>query len=342
MHPFARPIALPEPVAEEWIAPPQVNARILPLGDDPVETSQVWPVWLMPPDAIVELGPAAVRLWPSFLREAYWREQEMVRSGGTPGTAPFDLAARNNLLRYLEQLERGSSPGQVHAVGHLGAMAASVHQWARGVMLNAWRNRYGNEPSLAQIQSAQAIALLETSYGRGWPTAEGNGANNWGAIQCSKLPTDGVCPCDGWLHKDSYPTSSGQSVEYQVCFRRYASPEAGADAVLGQMSPKARPKTWAAMQTGDAVALSSALYDERYYQGFGATREKRIEGHVKAVERSVKAIAQAMGEPIAVARGGTAYGGSGSSELGVGPKIFLLASLAAAGIVVGQAWSSRG
>jgi hypothetical protein len=223
----------------------------------------------------------------------------------------------------------------------LGAMPDSVHQWAREVMLSAWRNRYGTEPSLAQIQSAQAIALLETSYGRGWPTAEGNAANNWGAVQCPKLPQDGVCPCDGWLHKDSYPTANG-SVEYAVCFRRYPSPEAGADGVLANMSPKARPKTWAAMATGDAVALSTAMYDEKYYQGFGATREQRIEGHVKAVERSVAAIAKALNEPIAVARGGTSYGtSSGGSGVGVGPKILLVGALAAAGIVIGSAMSGK-
>lgn len=198
------------------------------------------------------------------------------------------------------------APPRAFLSGNMLGLSPETHAWARDILTQAWAQRYpdGPAPTLQALQSAQSVALLESGYGKFEPYGS-TGARNWGSVQCGKLPTDGVCPCQGILWKDTRPNSDGTSTPYEVCFRAYDSDVDGAADLLRHLGPDLRPKTFAALQTGDAEQISAAMYDERYYQGFGATREARIEGHIKAITKRAEEIAKALGEPLVVVRGGT-------------------------------------
>jgi hypothetical protein len=74
------------------------------------------------------------------------------------------------------------------------------HKSAREVIIAAFKQKMGREPSLAEAQLAQAVGAIESSYGQGWK-GTGKGSNNWGAVQ-TKGP--------GFSYQDSRPTAEGQ------------------------------------------------------------------------------------------------------------------------------------
>lgn len=189
----------------------------------------------------------------------------------------------------------------------MATITREMHQQARQAIVDAWTMLFGEPPTLQQAQGLQAMSYHETGYGYFAPFNNAGGAPtfNMGAIQCPKLPQDGVCPCQGFLHKDTRPNSDGTSTEYAVCFRSYNSMADGAVDLIKQVTPPRRPKTAAALTAGDIEAFSAAMYDEHYYEGFGSTREQRIAGHVKAMTNAVKVVATNLGEEIVFLPGGT-------------------------------------
>lgn len=184
--------------------------------------------------------------------------------------------------------------------------------WARQAVIDGWaKAKPGYQPSLAELQAVQAVSRLESGYGS-WgnhPKCGNNGvgSNNWGSTQYPKLPKDGNCPEGTFLCEDY---DAVHDHHYKVCFYKYATPADGAASVVRNMTAPQRPKTGEAIKTGDAVAISTAMYDEKYYGGFGKTREERIEGHVKALTGAAQKIAAALGEPVVIVRGGSSQGGS--------------------------------
>lgn len=219
-------------------------------------------------------------------------------------------------------------------------------QWARQAVVDGWQKAHpGDQPSLSELQAVQAVSRLESGYGS-WgnhPKCGNNGvgSNNWGSVQacvpclegekknsCCKV-RNGECP-DGTFLCGDY--DAAHNYNYAVCFYKYPTPADGAASVINHMTTH-RPKTWAAIKTGDAVAISTAMYDEHYYGGFGKTREDRIEGHVKALTGAAEKIATALGEPLVVKRGGAGGGdgllGSGSDGSSWGTVAFIGAVAAA-------------
>jgi len=183
-------------------------------------------------------------------------------------------------------------------------MQASSHQWARGVLLNAWRSVFGGEPGLPELQYAQAVAMLESSYGMGWKGA-GVGSNNWGAIQSGHPP----CGGNAFLYTDTHPNADGTSTPYSICFRRYASPEAGAADVLRVLYTNKRSVVLDAAQEGNLFNAAKAQHDTGYYEGFGATVQERVQHYADVLERNVKEIAAANNEPVAITMAGPPPGG---------------------------------
>lgn len=156
----------------------------------------------------------------------------------------------------------------------------------------AWRRVVGRDPSPTELQAASAISRHETGFSTYKPFG---GHNNYGAVQCCKPNANGECPAGSFLHKDSYPTDKGTSVSYAICFKSYPDPVTGAADFVRNITTR-RPRTMAALATGDAWQIAAAMYDERYYQGFGATREKRIEGYQKAIIANGEKNARELGE----------------------------------------------
>ena len=175
-----------------------------------------------------------------------------------------------------------------------------------------WAEVMGDDATAgpAQLQLVAAQAWLESGVadpelGSWWKgTMEGSG--NLGAIQCTK--TDAGAPhyrCAAYT--DEHPNGA----QYSTRFRFYqdapgpdgASRPAADWAMvdfLSQLSVARRPRTFAALMTGDLQAYATALHTERYYEGFGATVEARIGGYAKAIASHLSTIATVLDQEVAV------------------------------------------
>lgn len=173
-----------------------------------------------------------------------------------------------------------------------GAVSGFSHVQARALVNEAFKNVYGREATRNEAQFAQAVARIETNYGAAWKDA-GAGSNNMGAVQSGRPPCN---PATSFEYTDTHPTSAG-SVPYRICFKKYPTPAAGMEGLIAVLY-KQRPAVLAAAATGDIRAFSSAMYDTKYYEGFGATREARIANHVKAITGVLVGITKALDEPM--------------------------------------------
>ena len=167
------------------------------------------------------------------------------------------------------------------------------HSEARTLFTDAYRTKYAVTPDRRIVQPLQGVAWLETRYASGWGKA-GAGSWNFGAIQSGRTPCD---PSRSFEYTDTSPKPDGTSTPYRICFRKYASALDGAADLVRVMYQK-RPIVLAAAESGDLYAVSTALYDTVYYQGFGKTREDRIRHHHAALQSAVTRIARALQEPM--------------------------------------------
>lgn len=188
-------------------------------------------------------------------------------------------------------------------------ISADRHREARALIVAGFEALFGYTPSLAVAQIAQAQALHESSYGRGWGhgrSTAGQGSHNWGAIQggiasgtCSPNTPPPVCaPGQGFLHGDSTPTATGP-LHYQCCYRIYPDDEAGVADLLRKMFVD-RPTVLEAAERGDLAGYSAAMRDTVYYEGTGPTREDQILGHMRIMADKLDQIAGALDEPVAI------------------------------------------
>lgn len=181
------------------------------------------------------------------------------------------------------------------------------HASARRILTSAFA-QVGITPNAAALQAAQAVALGESNYGAGWK-GEGKGSNNWGAVQAGRLP----CGPDAFVYKDTHPNPDGTSTPYEICFRKYETPEAGAAHMLQILFTRKGAKDAGVLEaalSGDLKAFSQAMYNSHYYEGFGATPEARVANHHKMLRANVERIAKALNEPIAADQPRRKAGGS--------------------------------
>lgn len=154
---------------------------------------------------------------------------------------------------------------------------------AAPIMRSAWRRVLGRDASETELHGILAIARLETGYGTGWPTPEGRAAHNWGAIQTS--PNDP----QSFAATDTHPTSSGGATPYVAQFKKYATDEDGAGALVNWF--RSHAASLAALSSGVSLELSAAMHAAGYYEGRGATVAERVRNHAQAVQRNAEAIA---------------------------------------------------
>lgn len=164
------------------------------------------------------------------------------------------------------------------------------HRTARNILIQAFIDEFGRNPTLPEIQAVQAVASLESDYGQGWGE-QGAGSNNWGAIQGGRPP----CDANEFTYTDSHPDGS----RYEACFRVYGSPEEGARALIRTVF-KRNPSPLPSASRGNLSGFSTSMYESGYYEGFGATKEARIAGHEKAMNTRLERISKALNEPIAL------------------------------------------
>jgi hypothetical protein len=133
------------------------------------------------------------------------------------------------------------------------------HVGAAEVIRQAFKNIHGRWPTETERALAQAVAHLETYYGRGgqfasWPS---RGLYNWGNVEHQRNG-DGSCP-------DGYEPGQDQG---PVCFRVFPTDVEAAthylrvltDSNYGSAAIKQRNvATLAALATGDPYAVAHAM-----------------------------------------------------------------------------------
>jgi hypothetical protein len=193
------------------------------------------------------------------------------------------------------------------------AANADKHRWAAGIVNQAFQQVMGRPPTPAERQIVQAVSWGESNYGAGWGKGKstgGQGSNNWGAVQTRSKTAP------GFTHGDS--SSEGK---YQVRFKTYPSPTAGAadvvkllfkggrkqqfpDASRGQRtfggpipgSPGRGELVSLAAQQGDTMAFSRAMWYTTYFEGFKPDFTENIKAHANMIQKHVNAIATANNE----------------------------------------------
>lgn len=136
-----------------------------------------------------------------------------------------------------------------------------AHIAARPIMVQAFKDEMGRAGTIPEIQYAQSIAQLESSYGKGWE-GDMKGCHNWGAVQCPQGSSVGPgCV----MYTDSH--SSGR--RYDQTFRCYGSDLEGARDVINHVFKK-RKETAAILADpkGTIFRTSYAMRREGYYGGF--------------------------------------------------------------------------
>jgi hypothetical protein len=164
------------------------------------------------------------------------------------------------------------------------------HAEANQIVKRAFQKIAGRAASDQEAAYCQAVAWLETMYGRGgqFATLFAKGTVNWGALETAR-PSSGVCP----------PGTSLGTDQGQVCFFVYPSDDAAAEAFLTTLltanrTPGKSPVQAKMIQAmaGSPLDVASAMKDFAYY---GVTRAKnaalaetQVQGYAAAIASSLK------------------------------------------------------
>lgn len=197
----------------------------------------------------------------------------------------------------------GSSPEHPLAVKSSDAPARRVPLVAER-LTRLWKDATGEatEMPAGALELALAQAWLESGMadkvqGSWWKGAMEK-SGNLGAIQCAEGDSGGsgyTCVA----YTDKHPDKT----EYTIHFRFYDSGDSAAKDFLHHIAvPRTKylrdphaEQSFAALKRGDLLAYAKALYNQRYYEGFGATDEERIAGYARGLASHLPAVASALG-----------------------------------------------
>lgn len=133
------------------------------------------------------------------------------------------------------------------------------HAQARVLLNEAWKAIHGIYPTKNQLDAAQAIASLETVYGRAGQFAQWamEGKFNWGALQRARN-ADGTCPPGMQPGQDALNPAAINP----RCFFIYPSDFEAAKAYLRVLTvnfPVRAAAVVKAMATGDLIQVAQAM-----------------------------------------------------------------------------------
>lgn len=192
----------------------------------------------------------------------------------------------------LQPTSLSSSPPQASPVA---PAPDNVDAWARGVLLRAWESMFPGKPITdAERQTLLAIARHERAYGHAKKPAAGIGMNNWGGTQCA-----GRGPCADHCYPGGDKDAHGDS--YPACFKKYATPEAGAADMIFQVTTR-RPDVWDAMKSGNLTTVADRMSQGRTVNGkwVGVYHETPMKIYANALWANVQIIAKSLGESLSV------------------------------------------
>jgi hypothetical protein len=214
------------------------------------------------------------------------------------------------ILKFAE-LYRVAAHHSLFALGFANP-GGQIHQWAAGIVNQAFQQVMGRVPTPAERQIVMAVSDLESGYGRGWgkgKSTAGQGSHNWGAVQAHSQGTP------SFSHQDS--SAEGK---YQTRFKSYPDDVAGAADVVQLLfkgdrkqqmpDPKKRFRAMGgpiegpgrgeliemAAQQGDALAFSRAMWYTGYFEGVNEDFTKNIRDHAQGIQSRINKIATYLGE----------------------------------------------
>lgn len=159
-------------------------------------------------------------------------------------------------------------------------MAALSHGEAREILQTAWRLNHGRYPTETELLYTQAVALLETGYGRAgqFGALAARGQYNWGALERRRL-ADGTCP-EG--------TAPGSDVG-QVCFYVFDSDLHAATAFVRNLTKRHWPTVQAMQGSPEDVARAMRV-SPAYYSGYPGTEESKVNFYATAIRNAIRRI----------------------------------------------------
>lgn len=183
-----------------------------------------------------------------------------------------------------------------------------THAEARRIIEAAWTQVHGRPPSASEALYAQAIAYLETGYGRAdqFQKYAESGQYNWGNIERRRNAEDD-CP-DGWVPGvDQGP----------VCFRAFSS-DVEAAAYFIRVLTKGHWPVVQAMRGSPLDVASAMRASPAYYTGPEGSEGDKRAYYAKAITNAIHAIGEdaptgakvgfgALGLLVVLAGGWTAY-----------------------------------
>lgn len=182
------------------------------------------------------------------------------------------------------------------------------HKWARNVLIQQWTaNAHGVPLTIAALQIVQGIGLMEGGYGFATNPPGWNGSNNWGAQQVAPN-ADGTCPV-GTFPAEDFNGNTGK--KYGACIKKYATPELGAADLIREVTKT--PEEQKALASGSIDKVSRAMLHARYYttelvqkpgESAQSLEDRRVKHRSEFVERGIRTIAKALGEPVEATREG--------------------------------------
>jgi len=171
------------------------------------------------------------------------------------------------------------------------------HAEATPIVREAWVKVHKREPSTLETLYTQAIASLETGYGRigQFGNLAAQGKYNWGGLQ-KPVSTDGTCPEGFALGQD----------QGKVCFFVFPTDADAAAHMIKQLTQsKLRPNMIEAMagsaedvataMRGTDLGKDPSLNHTAWYEGIrGTTEAERIAYYATAIRNSAKSIGTAL------------------------------------------------
>lgn len=176
------------------------------------------------------------------------------------------------------------------------------HSEAREILRQAWTNLHGSTPDDQQLAYAQAVALLETGYGRigQFANMASQGIFNWGALQ-KQNPSGGACPPGTFPGGDTF-----QGKPVKVCFFGYPTDVQAAQSFLKTLTKSfpARSAAVLAAMHGSPMDVALAMrVSPAYYTAPAASYANSISNALHTIGAGIPSGGALA--PVASAAAGT-------------------------------------
>lgn len=166
-------------------------------------------------------------------------------------------------------------------------MATLSHAEARSILDQAWRRVHGRAPTAGELAYTQAIALLETGYGRAGQFAKmaEQGQFNWGALE-QRMPASGICP----------PGTAPGIDQGNVCFLVFPDDVSAAARFVQTLTRRHWP-VLQVMSSGSPEDVARAMRSPpAYYTGPSGSEDTKVNYYASAIRNALSRIGTTVTE----------------------------------------------